>query len=222
MTSLAPPQIEAMSGFRNLSVVSFEFTGDVVCAPMQVRVGDAGDLLIRPDQAPLMARPYFAGGDPGPIVAALAQVPELLDVAMPFLATVLGPSGIDWRTKEIVIVRTSALAGCRYCVQAHTVVALDAGLRRDEVRALRAEVAVAAAFTDRRELALLAWVDLVAGSGPVTDEARAAVRSVWADHEVVELTALVGATLLLNRFATALALPTGADTATRLASEGMS
>ena len=30
----------------------------------------------------------------------------------------LGPSGIGWRTKEIVIVRTSALAGCRYCVQA--------------------------------------------------------------------------------------------------------
>ena len=77
---------------------------------------DHSDLLVGPDQAPLLARPYYAGGDPGPIVAALAQVPELLETTMPFLGTALGPSGIDWRTKEIVIVRTSALAGCRYCV----------------------------------------------------------------------------------------------------------
>ncbi|MCY7340642.1 MAG: carboxymuconolactone decarboxylase family protein [Pseudonocardia sp.] len=180
------------------------------------------DLLVGPDQAPLLARPYYASGDPGPIVAALAQVPELLETAMPFLGAALGPSGIDWRTKEIVIVRTSALAGCRYCVQAHTVVALDAGLSLDEVRALRTDIAVADAFTDPRELALLDWVDVVAGSGPVTDDARAAVRRRWAGHEVVELTALVGATLLLNRFATALALPTGPDTTARLATEGLS
>lgn len=188
---------------------------------MPTTVGD-GDLLLRPGQVPLLARPYYANGDPGPIVAALAQVPELLETALPFLGAALGPSGINWRTKEIVIVRTSALAGCRYCVQAHTVVALDAGLSRDEVRALRTDVAVADAFTDSRELALLEWVDVVAGTGPVSDEARAAVRGRWADHEVVELTALVGATLLLNRFATALALPTGPDTTDRLAAEGLS
>ncbi|MBC8091630.1 MAG: carboxymuconolactone decarboxylase family protein [Pseudonocardia sp.] len=179
------------------------------------------DLLLAPDQAPLLARPFYAGGDPGPIVAALAHVPELLEVAMPFLGAALGPSAIDWRTKEIVIVRTSALAGCRYCVQAHTVVALDAGLTRAEVTALRAESPVEQSFIDARELALLAWVDVVAGAGPVPDAARAHVRAHFADHEVVELTTLVGATLLLNRFATALALPTGADTMRRLIAEGM-
>jgi len=73
-----------------------------------------------------------------------------------------------------------------------------------------------------RELALLGWVDIVAGTGPVADSARAAVRGHWAAHEVVELTALVGTTLLLNRFATALAVPTGPDTMSRLATEGLS
>lgn len=178
-------------------------------------------LLLGPDQAPLLARPYYAGGDPGPIVAALAHVPELLEVAMPFLGAALGPSGIDWRTKEIVIVRTSVLAGCRYCVQAHTVVAVDAGLTRAQVTALRCEASVADAFTDARERALIAWVDLVASLAPVPDDARRAVRGQFADHEVVELTTLVGATLLLNRFATALALPTGADTLARLTAEGL-
>jgi len=178
--------------------------------------------LIEADQAPLLARPFYAGGDPGPIVAALAQVPELLAVAAPFIGAALGPSGIDWRTKEIVIVRTSALAGCRYCVAAHTVVALDAGLDRGEVTALRGELPIAQVFTCPRELALLRWVDTVgAGAGPVEDVARDDVLAHWADHEVVELTTVIGVTLLLNRFATALALPTSNDTSDRLAREGL-
>ncbi len=90
------------------------------------------------------------------------------------------------------------------------------------MRALRTDLVVAGAFSDPREPALLDWVDLVEGTGPVADSARAAVRGHWAAHEVVELTALVGATLLLNRFATALALPTGPDTAARLNTEGLS
>lgn len=182
---------------------------------------EPGGLLIGVGQVPLLARPYYSDGDPGPIVAALAQVPELLEVAMPFIAGALGPSGIDWRTKEIVVVRTSALAGCRYCVQAHTVVALDAGLSLAEVCALRAETAIEDGFADPRELALLAWIDTVAGGGPVNDAARAQLRRSWAAHEVVELTLVIGVTLLLNRFATALALPSSAETLDRLAAAGL-
>lgn len=179
--------------------------------------------LIEADQAPLLARAYFADGDPGPIVGALAQVPELLTVALPFIGTALGPSAIGWRTKEIVIVRTSALQQCRFCVQTHTVVALDAGLDRDEVAALRDGRPVdGAVFADPAERALLRWIDTVAvGPGPVDEQARAAMRQHWADHEIVELTAVAATTLMLNRFATALELPTGADTLARLDAEGL-
>jgi AhpD family alkylhydroperoxidase len=188
----------------------------VTPVPVGVRVE-----LLAAEQAPLLARPFYAGGDPGPIVAALAQVPELLEVALPFVGAALGPSAIDWRTKEIVIVRTSALAGCRYCVQAHSVVALDAGLSRDEVAALREDQPVTEGFADPRERALLEWIDVVARPGPVDDQARAGVLRHWDHYEVVELTVVVGATLLLNRFATALALPTGRETLDRLAREGL-
>ena len=184
-----------------------------------------GIARIEAGQIPLLARPFYAGGDPGPIVGALAQVPELLVAAMPFIGTALGPSGLDWRTKEIVIVRTSALAGCRFCVQSHAVVALDAGLTRDQVAALQDPAAppalLAARFDTPREATLIDWVDVVAGGGPVDDAARARVLTQWADHEVIELTAVVGTTLLLNRFATALALPTSSDVITRLDREGL-
>jgi AhpD family alkylhydroperoxidase len=176
---------------------------------------------IEAGHVPLLARPWFADGDPGPVVAALAQVPELLVPAMPFLGTALGPSALDARTKEIVIVRTSAVAGCRFCVQSHSTVALDAGLSRDQVAALRAPGPVTAGFDAPRDAALIAWVDVVAGGGPVGDDDRTRVLEHWADHEVVELTAVVGTTLLLNRFATALALPTSPDVLARLEREGL-
>jgi AhpD family alkylhydroperoxidase len=178
--------------------------------------------LLDADQAPLLARRYYEGGDPGPITASLAQVPELLEVALPFIGTVLGPSALSWRTKELVIVRVSALMQCRYCVQAHTAVALDAGLRRDEIRALRGALPLGSVFADPAELALLGWVDaVVAGPGRVDPAAGARLRPHFADHEIVEITMLVGATLMLNRYATALELPTSDETLRRLAAEDL-
>jgi AhpD family alkylhydroperoxidase len=178
--------------------------------------------LIGVEQAPLPARPYYANGDPGPIVAALAQVPELLEVALPFIGAALGPSALSWRTKELVIVRTSALLECRYCVQTHTAVALDAGLTPTEIRALRGDEPIDATFSDPAERELLRWVDTVAATtGRASGELRAALRRHWADHEIVELTVLVGATMMLNRFATTLELPTAGDTLRRLADEDL-
>jgi AhpD family alkylhydroperoxidase len=177
--------------------------------------------LIDATQAPLLGRPYFADGDPGPIVAALAQVPEMLVVTMPFLGTVLGPSALLARTKELVILRTSARAACRYCVESHTVVARDIGLSVAEVRALRGEAGVEAAFPNEAERAVLDWCDAVVGTGAVDPAARARLLRFFAEHEVVELTLLAASTLLLNRFCTALELPTSSSVLARLAAEGL-
>lgn len=163
--------------------------------------------LVEAADAPLLARAFYEGGDPGPIVAALAHVPEMLEVTAPFVGTVLGPSALPARTKEIVILRTSAIAGCRFCVAAHTAAAREAGLGRDEVRALRYETPIDPAFEDERERALIRFVDAAAGHGPVPDALRRPVQDHLGDALFVELVLLVGTTLLLNRFATCLDLP---------------
>jgi AhpD family alkylhydroperoxidase len=177
--------------------------------------------------APLLMRPFYAGGDPGPILATMAHVPELTEVAMPFLGAALGASSVDFRTKEIVIVRTSALLGCRYCIDSHTTVALDAGLSFEQVSALRDHPAESPAdalsmvFPFAKERALITWIDAVGhGRGAVAAHANEAVKANYADHEIVEITVLIGATMLLNRYATALQLPVGAATVERLVVEG--
>jgi AhpD family alkylhydroperoxidase len=177
--------------------------------------------ILEADQAPLLAKAFFGGGDPGPITATMAHVPDLVEVALPFLGTILSPTNIDFRTKEIVILRTSALLACRYCVDSHTTVALDAGLSAEEAHTLRNESSITAIFTEPRELALIAWIDAVAtGTGRVAPATRSEMAKQFAEHEIVELTVLIGATMLLNRYASALELPVGAETITRLAVEG--
>ena len=112
---------------------------------------------------------------------------------------------------------------CRYCIDSHTPVALDSGLADDQVRALRREVGhdTFAAFTDARDRALIGWNDEVAGkTGAVAALVSAEMGRHFQQHEIVELTLLIGATMLLNRFATSLELPVGDATISRLAADG--
>lgn len=177
--------------------------------------------LVMRDQAPLLARRFYGDGPLSPITASLAQVPELLEVALPFIGAALGPGALDARAKELAILRTSALLECRYCVQTHTVVALDCGLSADEVRALRGELELDVAFTAERERTMLAWIDAVAaGRGTVDPGLQSRAAEALADHELVELTLTVTATLMLNRYCTALDLPVSAATLARLTEEG--
>lgn len=178
--------------------------------------------LVEADQAPLLVRHLFAGGDPGVIVRALATVPELAEVAVPFLGTALGPGSIAPRAKETVVLRTSVVLGCRYCVDARTLVALDLGLGAQAVAAVRETVPGERPLgVDDDTAALMAWSDAVAlAKGALPDEVHAALTDRYADHQIVELLAALGATMFLNRLCTALSLPSSPETLARLATEG--
>jgi AhpD family alkylhydroperoxidase len=175
--------------------------------------------LISIDQAPLLARPWYReDGSASPITRALAQVPELVDVAMPFIGTLFDAGAVDLRAKELVILRVSAVNRCRYCVATHTVAAWDAGLTEAETAALRGTPT----GLGRREMALVRWCDAISQAGePVGDEIAAGLSEHFADHEIVELTLLAGATLMLNRFCTALELAPTEATLERLAAAGV-
>ena len=178
--------------------------------------------LLDATTAPISAQAYFADGDPGPIVAALANVPELLGPTLGFLGAALGDGAVSIRHKEFAILRTSALQGCQYCIHAHTAAAIDVGLSSDEIRALRGEMPIEEAFTDDSERRLIRWIDAMAGAtGPIPSTVWDDVRASFAAHLLVELSITIGATLFLNRFATGFELPTSAATSERLEQAGM-
>jgi len=138
-----------------------------------------------------------------------------------FVGAALGAGSAGARVKEFAILRTSALQGCEYCICAHTSVALDVGLAVDEVRALRGELSLGDVFPRESERALIAWIDALAGAtGPIPDDVWHAVRRHWPEHTLIELTVTVGATMLLNRFATGFHLPTAPSVRDRLDAVG--
>jgi len=159
--------------------------------------------LVGRERAPLLARPYYEAGDPGPIAAALAHVPELMDVALPFIATVLGPTSLPARLKEIVVLRVSSANGCRYCTETHSRVARRLGFSPDDLGVLRGE-APAPAGWDTRERALLEF-SVALSERPA--ESVDLLLPHFSEPEIVELVTVGSATVLLNRFATALELP---------------
>jgi AhpD family alkylhydroperoxidase len=160
--------------------------------------------LLTKERAPLLARPYYEDGDPGPIAAALANVPELMDVALPFLGAVFGPTAVEPRWKEIVILGVSAANRCRYCTESHTGVASRMGFSADELSAMRGESPAPERWTER-ERALLAFCDAMSNR---PGEAVDLLRPHFAEPDIVELVTLASTTVMLNRFATALELPT--------------
>ena len=177
--------------------------------------------LLDERRAPLPAKKYFADGDPGPIVASLAHVPELLEVSLPFISRALSGVTVDARTAELVIVRASAMLSCTYCTLTHGAIALDSQVTPQEVVAL-CDPAGLGAFLDAREAALLAWVDAFAtGRGEVPGEIANELAAHFDEATVVEVAMMAGCTIMLNRYCTSLRLPTSPSSLARLTDAGL-
>ncbi len=156
--------------------------------------------LIEAGAAPLLARAFFDGDATSPLVRALAHVPELLETALPFIACVYGPTALSDRLKEIVVLRISARNGCRYCTRVHRELARAARLEPDEIAQLVDGRRAPETFDDA-EVATFAFCDALCGEA--TSAASMLARN-FQPYEIVELTLLGSATIMLNRFCTAL------------------
>ena len=160
-------------------------------------------------QAPLSVRNFFSEST-GPLVGTMAHVPELLQVVMPMIAQQFGPSSLSMRHKEMVILGVSALQGCRYCTDTHTSVAYREGLSPAELRVLRGTRTNTDEFVDK-ERSLWSYVCAI-GAGKVdgteVEKAMQTFKEDWMDFEIVEITMLVGTTIMLNRYCIALDIPT--------------
>jgi len=157
--------------------------------------------FVAAEHAPLLARRFFADAEASPLVGLLAHVPELLEAAMPFVAAVYGPSSLDDRIKELVIVRVSMHNGCRYCLRKHLALARDV-LSDAEIEAVLAPTSETLGF-NARERAVFAFADALCASPSAS---AAPLAADFRDDEIVALVCLGSCTIFLNRFCMALGL----------------
>jgi AhpD family alkylhydroperoxidase len=120
------------------------------------------------------------------------------------LAKAAEDSGLEKSLIHLMKIRASQLNGCAFCQHMHAAEARKDGEQQQRLDVLPAWHEVTSAFS-AHEQAALRWTEaltLVAGNG-VSDEDYAAVRSVYSEQEILNLTALIVTINSWNRIAVA-------------------
>ena len=123
--------------------------------------------------------------------------------ALSALSKAVGDSGLDKGLTELIKVRASQMNGCAFCVQFHLNLARK--LRVPQTKMDLVAVWRDAGVFTKREMAALAWTEVLTGVGPVgvSDEAYAAVKTEFEESELVFLTTAIASINAWNRIAMA-------------------
>lgn len=111
-------------------------------------------------------------------------------------------SGLPADLVDLVYLRVSQINNCAYCLDMHTRDLIKKGVKIEKLALLQAWPEAGRLFSER-ERAALAWADTVTrvSETGIPDEAFQAVRAVFEEKEVVDLTIAIGLMNTYNRLA---------------------
>lgn len=132
----------------------------------------------------------FGPGEPLHLFGTMAHHSKLLKDWLPLGGRLLYGGLLDDRTRELVILRTSARCGSAYEWGQHVAIARGAGLSDDEMLACAAsEVAEPLSDADR---VLLRAVDEIVDDHTMSDATWQSLAARFDDAEAIELIMLIG------------------------------
>ena len=125
------------------------------------------------------------------LLGTFARHPALTKAYHQFVAHLLYGTTLTPRQRELLILRVAAVRGADYEWAQHIVLALDAGLDREEISAIRAD-------SDRgrwepTEAALLAATDELVADARISDETWSALTPALSDRQLLDVVFTVGA-----------------------------
>jgi uncharacterized peroxidase-related enzyme len=136
------------------------------------------------------------GGEPGPMVRAMATAPALLRGYLD-LNRAMKRSHLDRRISERIALAVQEWLGCEYCLAAHTRAARELGLSETDIALARQGTA-----TDPKFAAIVAFGQHVyAAPAEVTDEQVNELRDLgYSDEQIAEVVGLVALQQLTGAF----------------------
>jgi AhpD family alkylhydroperoxidase len=120
------------------------------------------------------------------------------------LTKAVDESGLDKSLTELVKLRASQINGCAFCVSFHLNLLRKLGAAREKIDLL--PVWREAGVYSQRELAALAWAEIMTGLSPggASDEAYAALLSAFSVEEATFLNVAIATINAWNRLGVAL------------------
>ncbi|WGD50287.1 carboxymuconolactone decarboxylase family protein [Bradyrhizobium sp. CB1650] len=137
------------------------------------------------------------GNVPNTFAAIAAHGPAALKAVLA-ADTVLSAGSLSKRDQEAIKLVISEVAGCDYCVAAHSLLGKLAGLKPDELKNIRERRATG----DEKRDALIRFVrKLAQSSGTVSDDDFAAIKAAgYTDAQLVEISLAFATTVFTNVF----------------------
>lgn len=138
-----------------------------------------------------------AGSVPNAFAAIGALRPAALKAVLA-ADGVLASGSLDKRDRETIKLLVSAVAGCDYCVAAHSLLGKMAGLQQDVLKQIRAGQSTG----DGKRDALIRFVKLlVSASGTISADEFAAIKAAgYTDPQIVDISLAIALTVFTNVF----------------------
>jgi uncharacterized peroxidase-related enzyme len=135
----------------------------------------------------------------------VAHRPEILQTMIEHMEAVLNTGTLPTSLKELVIVRTSQMNNCEYCLASHSLLAKKLGYSEAQIAALP-HFDSSDEFTPREKTALRLDERLTRNERPLDDAELRDLRAHFTEGEIVELRAASGLFNYFNRFNNLLAM----------------
>ena len=129
----------------------------------------------------------------------VAHRPEIFATMIAHFEAILNTGTLPTRLKELVIVRTSQLNACEYCLASHTAISRKLGWSDEQLENL-ADFENRDDFSPAEKAALHLAEKMTTDSNRYSDAEFTRLRTFYDEGEVVELMAAVGLFNYFNRF----------------------
>jgi uncharacterized peroxidase-related enzyme len=133
----------------------------------------------------------------------ISHAPWLAMLLLPFNAAVQRQwpgSRLPGRIKELVVIKTSHVNGCRYCYAHNTALGQAAGITHEEIVEISSDDYMQSKTLSEGEKAAVQWAEAVTrNTAAKRDDVFAAMKRHFTDAEIVELTMVSAMFNMINR-----------------------
>lgn len=154
------------------------------------------------------------------IFKAWGVVPNLCIPMTNFIMEILQDGYVDWKTKELVILKSTLENECEYCVTQHEVVSRRLGIPDEKVADLKGfTYRTSPHFNDGERAILDLTLQIRDDANRVDEDLWKRLKAHWTEQQIVEIVYTITAYIMVSKFGDALHVelePVFADLKTQL------
>ncbi len=139
------------------------------------------------------------------IFKAWGVVPNLCIPFTDFVLEILQDGFVDWKTKELVILKSTLENECEYCVTQHEVVSRRLGIPDEKVADLKGTLyRTSAHFTEGEKAILDLTLQIRDDANRVSPDLWERILKHWTEEQAVEIVYTITAYIMISKFGDAL------------------